>query len=287
MAPPPPADMPLAQRVQRVATTLQFAWFTGHALLLFCIFRYSFSWIRMNYYGGMAQFCYRFAFLSAAGTYGIVVYKTWRARQKTGAKQPGGVVGYLADENVQYLVMALVWLFMPQYPLALLPYGIYSIFHVATYIRATLIPTLFPPQKINPPAGASPSAKPQYTQHPASDAIGSFVKQYYDSSMSVVASLEILLWIRLLLAAIFFQRRSWILIAIYTAFLRARFAQSSHVQGSFSQLEARVDNLIGAQGTPPVARQVWDGVKGTARQFHSATDVNKYANGAAAPKKTS
>jgi hypothetical protein len=183
--------------------------------------------------------------------------------------------------------MALVWLFMPQYTLALLPYGIYSVFHVATYVRATIIPTVFPPQKITPPEGASPSAKPQYTQHPASEAIGQFVKQYYDSSMSVVSTLEILLWIRLLLGAILFQRRSWILLALYTAFLRARFAQSSHVQNSFSQLEARIDNLIGAQGTPPVARQVWDGVKGTARQFHAATDVNKYASGAAAPKKTS
>lgn len=56
----------------------------------------------MNYYSRMAQFCYRLAFLSAAGTYGIVVYKTWRARQKTGAKQPSPI-GYLADENIQYL----------------------------------------------------------------------------------------------------------------------------------------------------------------------------------------
>ena len=183
--------------------------------------------------------------------------------------------------------MALVWLFMPQNILALLPYGIYSVFHVATYVRATLIPTIVPPQKVNAPAGSSPTAKPVYTQHPAADAIGAFVKQYYDSSMSVVASLEILLWIRLLLSAVLFQRRSWILIAVYTAFLRARFAQSSHVQSSFSQLEARVDNLIGAQGTPPVARQVWDGVKGGARQFHAATDLNKYTSGAAAPKKTS
>lgn len=181
--------------------------------------------------------------------------------------------------------MAIVWLFMPQYPLALLPYGIYSVFHVATYTRANLIPTFIPPQKINPPAGASPSAKPQYTQHPLSEAIGAFVKKYYDASMSIVSGLEILLWIRLLLSAIFFARRSWILIALYTAFLRARFAQSTHVQNSFSQLEARIDNLIGAQGTPPAARQVWDGVKSGARQFHSATDVNKYVNGAATPKK--
>ena len=56
----------------------------------------------MNYYGGMAQFCYRMAFVSAAGTYGIVVYKSRRARQKTATKQPSPL-GYLADENVQYL----------------------------------------------------------------------------------------------------------------------------------------------------------------------------------------
>jgi len=286
MAPPPPADLPLTQRLQRLAQTLQFAWFAGHATLIMCIVRYAFSWIRMNYYGRMAQFCYRLTFISAAITYGIVVYKTWRARQKSGAKQPNAL-GYLADENIQYLLMALVWLFMPQYPLAMLPYGIYSVFHVATYTRANVIPTVIPPQKISPPTGASPSAKPQYAQHPLSDAIGSFVKQYYDASMSIVASLEIFLWIRLLLGAIFFQRRSWILLGLYTAFLRARYAQSSHVQNSLALLEARIDNLIGAQGTPPAARQVWETVKGVARQFHAATDVNKYINGTAAPKKTS
>lgn len=66
-------------------------------------FRYSLSWLRMNYYGGMAQFSYRTSFVAAALTYGIVVYKTQRARAKTGAKMPGGVMGYFSDENVQYL----------------------------------------------------------------------------------------------------------------------------------------------------------------------------------------
>ena len=82
-----------------------------HAALILCITRYAFSWIRFNYYGGVAQFCYRFAFIAAASTYGIVVYKTWRARQKTGAKQPGGPLGYLSDENIQYLCTSL----MPAY----------------------------------------------------------------------------------------------------------------------------------------------------------------------------
>src|SRR3569833_2973703 len=119
--------------------------------------------------------------------------------------------------------MALVWLFSPQYPLAMLPYGIYSVFHVATYTRANLIPTIIPPKPIAPAAGASPSAKPQYTTHPVADAIGNFVKEYYVLSMSVVSSLEILLWVRLLLAAIFFQRRLWFLLGFFLAFVCACF----------------------------------------------------------------
>jgi len=105
--------------------------------------------------------------------------------------------------------------------------------------------------------------------------------------MSVVSGLEIALWVRLLLSSIAFQRRSWILLALYTAFLRARFSQSTHVQNSFAQLETKIDGLVGSQGTPPAARQVWDAVKQGARGFGNATDVNKYMNGAAAPKKTS
>lgn len=49
----------------------------------------------------MAQFTYRMAFLSAAVTYGIVVYKAYRARMRTGKQT--GLMNMLTDENVQYL----------------------------------------------------------------------------------------------------------------------------------------------------------------------------------------
>lgn len=180
--------------------------------------------------------------------------------------------------------MALVWLLAPQYPLAMLPFGVYSVFHVATYTRTNLIPTLQPPQQVS--AGASPGGKPTYKPSALADTIGKFVKEYYDNSMGLVAVLEILLWGRLFLSALTFSKWSWILIAIYTAFLRARFAQSAFVQAQFRQLEARIDNLVGAQSTPPAAKQVWEGVKRGARTFHDTTDVGRYVNGPAAPKKT-
>lgn len=174
--------------------------------------------------------------------------------------------------------MALVWLFVRQYPLAMLPFGVYSVFHVATYTRTNLIPTISPAPAAS---AASPGAKTSAPPSALADAIGKFVKEYYDLSMGLVAILEILLWFRILGAAIIFTKGSWILIAIYTAFLRARYAQSSFVQGQFRNLTARVDALVGGQSVPPAARQVWDTTKGFSRQFHDATDVGRYVNGPA------
>src|SRR5436190_21653861 len=113
--------------------------------------------------------------------------------------------------------MALVWLFSSQYPLAMLPFGVYSIFHVATYTRSNLIPTLQPPQQVAP--ATSPSARPTYKNNALADAIGKFVKEYYDLSMGLVAILEIGLWIRIFLAALIFTKGSWILLVLYTIFL--------------------------------------------------------------------
>lgn len=103
MAHPPNANLPLTQRVMALAQTLQFAWFVGHLSLLMCIVRYGMSYLTFNYYSKMAQFTYRTAFISAAVTYGIVVYKAFRARNRAAAKPQQGVMALASDENVQYL----------------------------------------------------------------------------------------------------------------------------------------------------------------------------------------
>jgi transmembrane protein 33 len=79
-----------------------YSWFGGHLTLLLCVFRYGLSYITFNYYSRWAQITYRLAFVSAAATYGIVVYKAYRARLRAGAKQQGALM-LASDENVQYL----------------------------------------------------------------------------------------------------------------------------------------------------------------------------------------
>jgi hypothetical protein len=173
--------------------------------------------------------------------------------------------------------MALVWLFSRQIPLAVLPFAVYSVFHVATYVRSNLLPTF------QPPTAAAAGGRPQGSA--ASEAIGKFVKEYYDGSMTLVAMLEIALWFRVVGSALLFQKGSWILLAVYTVFFRARVAQSSFVQEAINQLTARIDAQLANQSTPPAARQGWATFKGVIRQAADATDIRKYVGGQPAPKK--
>ena len=174
--------------------------------------------------------------------------------------------------------MAIVWIFSRQMPLALLPFTVYSVFHVATYTRANLIPTIQPPQAVAAP-GASPGGRPATKSSPLADNIGRFVKQYYDASMTHVASLEILLLFRIFFSALIFTKGSWVLLSIYIVFFRARVSQSNFVQGVVGQIVARGDALVANQSTPPVARQVWHTLKGLVSQAADATDINKYVGG--------
>ena len=171
--------------------------------------------------------------------------------------------------------MALIWLFSRQVPIALLPFAVFSIFHVATYSRSVLIPTFMPPTQSNGVAGA-----PVKSSSPLAETIGKFIKEYYDTSMGLVALLEVVTWFRLLIPFLSFTRGAIFLFLAYTAFLRARYAQSGFVQNAVSNLTARVDAMVANQGTPPVARQAWGTFKGVMRQAADVTDVSRYIGGA-------
>ncbi|KAI9757898.1 MAG: hypothetical protein M1815_005872 [Lichina confinis] len=269
MTPPPSADQPLTQRLLALVQTLQFGWFSGHVVLIFATIQYFISYITLRYYNWWAQGSYRLAFFAAAVTYGVVVYKAYRARMRSGSRQANTPLVLVTDENVQYLAMALVWLLSRQIPLAMLPFAIYSIFHVATYFRTNLVPVISPSPRERTADGKPPP-------NALADSLGRFVKEYYDASMGFVALLEIATWVRVLLSFLTFSRGAIILFVAYTAFLRARYAQSGFMQSIVQQLTARVDATVANEGTPPAARQAWTTVKSVASQAVDATDMSRY-----------
>lgn len=103
--------------------------------------------------------------------------------------------------------------------------------------------------------------------------------------MTLVAGLEIALWARLLLSAFTFTKGAWILLGIYTVFLRARYQQSHFVQSAFAQFGARIDQQVQNPNIPPAVRQGWETVKGISRKAVDATDLRKYTGGGAAAQK--
>lgn len=77
-------------------------WEYRHFTLLLAVFRYFLSYITFNTSSGMAGASYRFAFVAAAATYGIVVYKGYVTRGRP-AGVPAIVSRLAGDENVWYL----------------------------------------------------------------------------------------------------------------------------------------------------------------------------------------
>lgn len=265
--------MPLPQRLLALAQTLQFAWFIGHVFLLASVARFALSFVTFRWESRLAKFNYRLAFTSAAVTYGIVVYKAYRARLRSQTRQPNSLRVLIADDNVQYLTVALVWLFSRQVSAAIIPFAIYSVFHVASYSRSTFLPIVFP---ADTRADGDAAGKPPQSSLPLAETLGQFIKQYYDTNMGLVAASEILIWIRLWLSLLTFSRGGIFLFVVYSAFLRVRYAQSPFVQGQVRQLTARIDATVANQGTPPVVRQTWGTVKKLIGQAADATDFSEH-----------
>ncbi|RPA92203.1 hypothetical protein L873DRAFT_1838457 [Choiromyces venosus 120613-1] len=266
MAPPPEA--PLLQRLMALAQTLQFGWFIGHFTLLLTTFRYALAAVKFSTNTRVAGVCYRLGFLSAAVTYGIVVYKAYRPRVRNG-QLPGGQAGVmkvLADENVQYLFMALIWLYSKPIFYALLPFAVYSTFHFLTYLRTNLLPAILPPPP-PPPLPLLPHRS-----------IAKFVKNNYDYSMHLVANLELFLWARIFGGAIIF-RNSWILLAIYTIFLRVRYSQSVFVRDALKGIEVRGNALAADNNVPDGVKAAWSTIKSSVKSFGELTDLGRYLGG--------
>ncbi|KAI5302908.1 hypothetical protein KEM56_000236 [Ascosphaera pollenicola] len=271
MAPPPPANLPLQERMKLLAKTLQFSWFMGHFLLLCSVARYALSFLTFNSNSVGAQTGYRLAFVFAAITYGIVVYKAHFSHGCPKIPKLHLLLRLALDENVQYLVMALVWLYSREVSLATIPFTIYSIFHVASYSRSYLIPTVFPPTR-----GADGTP----TNHVWIDALSRFVKTYHDGSMSIVAQVEFIVLFRLLLRAATLAHGSWVLLAAYLWFFRHRYNNSPFVKACVAHFTVRVDMALSHQSTPDVVRRAWEVVKRGVERAYWVMDLERYVSNA-------
>jgi len=239
-----------------MATTQHYVWAGGHFVLLICALRYIFAWA---FFKTASLWWYKAGYVGAAVSYTIVCQKSLGSPQPTAAWVKRG----LADENVQYLILALFWLTSKPVALSLFPYAIFSLFHALTFTRTTLMPQILPP---GPPATAGGPPTP----HPLSKKLQAWVRANYDSAMKVVAYTEIFILARVILGALMF-RNSFVTPIFYVHFIRMRFFQSAFTREAIVSVTGKIDEYANRPDVPPVVKQGWGTLQSLVGRWTGAT----------------
>ena len=151
------------------------------------------------------------------------------------------------DENVQYLVIAMYWCYVKPIAITLVPFVTFSLFHLLTFTRTTILPAgCMVPSGLREPGIAAGGS--------ASKMIQSWVKDNYDRAMRFVAYTELAIFARVLVGALLL-RNSLIAPLLFAHFLRLRFYMSSFTRAAFQHVRGELDSLTQKPSCPPAVRQ--------------------------------
>lgn len=221
------------KRLMELAKTLQFAWFVGHAITLFS------SLLCLT---SFRPLLYRLAYFGVLESFGIITYQHYFIKSGPAAGTSSGSAArtitpasLLQNGDVLYFLMAIVWTFTPQFTLSLVPYMMFSVFHVLIYVKSILLPEVF---NLN----ASNSKMVLF--------IDNTVRSYNERCMYWVGSAELGILACLLLRVIFWYPRSLVLFASYSTFIKFRFENSKYMKSAFAQWRVRLDGIMSHPSIP-------------------------------------
>jgi transmembrane protein 33 len=146
-----------------------------------------------------------------------------------------------------------MWLITAPVFLALVPYFIYSIFHVATYFSEYVLPAI-----------TSRPAKPQ------EDRLAQLARTYQDMGSQTVAKVEVYgILIRLLFGILSylplshvcmlmrcsFSKFAFVQLPVFAIFLRYKYFNAAYTKNHLRELSAGIDRLV--TPLPPVVQDTW------------------------------
>jgi len=244
-----------------MATSQHYLWAGGHLVLLTSALRYIAAWVTLK---SISPWWYKVGLLGALVSYAIVCQKSLGNPRPTVLFMKQA----LLDENFQYLIIALFWWSSTPVAIALLPYLIFSLFHVLTFFRTTVMPRFL--------GSTSAAGGPQ--PHPLSKKLQVWVKSNYDPAMKLVAFIELLIFVRVAFGALTF-RNSLLAPLVYGHFLRQRYYQSVFTRNAVSITDVWINNLVMRAGNPPTVVRALEMIRGHVRSWGGSTMIPTGANG--------
>ncbi|CAM9024000.1 unnamed protein product [Wickerhamomyces anomalus] len=225
------------ENLLQVASYPRTAWFVGNVVVVFNTILYLLSyksggWLNLTWY--------KFVFIGALDTFGIVLYENLSKYKTTTGSLSYGLL--LQDDNVHYLYDGLIWLILPRRTLATAPFLFFSIFHVLSFSATEILPALNVSSALN--------AK-----------VSNFAKIHHERSRRLAANFELLLLIQLIFRALFWRKGSWISLILYSLFIKIKTERSVFTRSTLKNWEVRIDGLVSAQNVPPVVKAQWGSFK--------------------------
>lgn len=231
--------------------SLQFAWFVGHVVTLISVFFYALTYIKIG--AGWYKFWYQLALVGIIESFGILIVQLV---QKNGVN----VSVLLKDDNSQYLVLASAFILLRPYVLlVLLPFALFSLFHVLAYVNGYLLPVF------------------SLEDHPISKTINNFVSTNNVKSIQLASILEIYSFAWLFVRVITFRKRSLTPFLLYAIFIKIRFEKSVFTRNYVKSIEVQIDSLVNQHAsTVPAVKNSWIQVKNILRRVGGIYVVNDY-----------
>ncbi|CAK9438535.1 uncharacterized protein LODBEIA_P27590 [Lodderomyces beijingensis] len=257
-SPSPGVQRPsLVKKLTALAQTQQFYWFLGH---LFGILFSVLSLVTGVFYKNTSLKYFRFALLSIISTYFIIIRQVYF---KNGLKEI--IVPRLArDENVQYVVLALVLLTSTfvtgdQVAAGLYSYDIFAVFHVLNYFRNHLLEVLIPSLQAQQKISSQINAFTQRFNQPAL-----YVASAIEVSLVVTSGFELIILpfaVLLRWRSISYAVAKLVVFLSVVVFNKLRYDGSQYTRAIVSELDKNQVNFVTRLNNPKVT-QLYNNVKG-------------------------
>ncbi|CAX44655.1 conserved hypothetical protein [Candida dubliniensis CD36] len=239
---PSPAIKFDQEKLLQTVQTLQFGWFIGNVLTLLGFFLFT-----LSYFGILPDIgfiWYLISLLGALISFGILLVQFI---QKNGFKLPL----LIKDDNFHYFLLAIFLIALRAYVwITLIPFVIFSSFHVLNYVNTHLLPIV------------------GLENNPISKHITNFVNKNNLASIQIASGIELLTIIWLFLRVITFRKRSLTPFLVFLIFLKKRHEVSPFTRKYFDFFGTQGDSAVAAINNP-VVNDVWGHVKTAFRTIDS------------------
>lgn len=209
-----------------IIQSLQFYWFLGHIIVILNYLLYLIIGKTIFYYG---------SFIGVIISFSLITYQHFFIH-KNSIKNINDLI---INDNIQYLLLSIYWFLVPIFPITILPYLMFSIFHSLIYIKTIILKKIF-----NIGSKDNKFVK----------LITNFITQYNERCMYYVGVIEILILLISIIRTILLFKCSIITLIIYSLFMKIKYDTNKYTKTAFSEWRVIIDGLISHPNVPLAVR---------------------------------